>query len=94
MPRIVRYAVAPAFIMTVLAGCASIENRGLPKCIGNDRRPLNADLWEWSDAAPAAPATVMQFGPIPTPRPDSALGAVSSVVEPEWNIAASEQACV
>ncbi|MCM2505656.1 hypothetical protein NDN16_18475 [Aureimonas altamirensis] len=94
MSRIIRYAVAPALIMTVLAGCASIENRGLPKCSGNDRRPLNADLWAWSEGEPSAPATVMQFGPIPTPRPDSALGAVSGVVEPEWNIAASERACV
>lgn len=80
--------------MTVLAGCASIENRGLPKCSGNDRRPLNSDLWASGDGAPAAPATVMQFGPITMPRPDSALGAVSGVNEPEWNIAASEQACV
>lgn len=81
-------------MLLVLAGCASIENRGLPKCSGNDRRPLNADLWAWSEGAPTAPPTIMQFGLIPTPRPGFALGAVSGAIEPEWNIAASERACV
>ena len=92
----------------ILNGCASlqIENRGLPKCSGNERRPLNADLWDWQSkavedtgiirvprAAPIEPSTYQDPKAAPIPLGPDKAALPDALETGNWNIAASYETC-
>lgn len=77
MRRIVALFVAA--IMLSSCGALHIENRGLPKCSGLDRRPLNGDLWDWESKKNQQTGIVRS--------------SFIREQKPRWNIAASEQSC-
>lgn len=101
MLKLTRALAASALMTLTLSACASIETRGLPKCSGHDRRPLNADLWAWEQSQPRARSDSRQQGrplgyaPTANPRPDAldAITNLASVDRPRWNIAASDASC-
>lgn len=97
MFRVLRSLVLPATVLLVLSGCASIQSRDLPKCSGNDRRPMNADLWNWDSTTPDDAGGLMKpYAPIPSAKPAGvqAIEAMNNDGEPRWNVAASEEPCV
>lgn len=51
-----KYCRAPIIVGAIaltLSGCANIATKGVPRCTGVERRPLNADLWDWQATKPA-----------------------------------------
>lgn len=100
MSSVFRALTLSATLSLALNACASIETKGLPKCSGQDRRPLNGDLWQWQDAQPSSWSQVeaepMEFAEAYARRPAS-VTALNRIVAregaPRWDIAASEQHC-
>lgn len=87
------------FVVSILSSCAALEleNRGLPKCSGLSRRPLNQDLWDWeSKKAKQTGIVRTQFAP------EMLEGVISgdpekvssrSLEDWQWNVAESETQC-
>jgi len=87
-----------ALILLTLSACATVETKGLPKCSGHDRRPLNADLWNWKEAKPGERGPQVQplnFSLSPAQTPSTA--AIEHVVvlddQPRWNSVQSLRPC-
>lgn len=98
MLKFFRALTASATMILALSACATIETKGLPKCSGHDRRPLNADLWAWQETAPEDPpaesAPALKYSAEPGEVQSAALVAIETATsKPRWNIAASEKPC-
>ena len=97
MPSVVRVLTLSATLSVALSACASIETKDLPKCSGQDRRPLNGDLWQWNETQPSAPLEGEPLRFAAASRRPASMDVISGVVArggaPRWNIAASEQDC-
>lgn len=99
MPSLFRTLTLSATLTLALSACASIETKGLPKCSGQDRRPLNGDLWQWQESKPVArsqaEAAPMNFAA--THAQPASVAAINQVIAqdgaPQWNVAASLQPC-
>lgn len=100
--------IIAGLLMVSVVGCASLTGpRGAPSCDGYSRRPLNPSMWDWENAKPAAPAVASPALPVDPAAPTAPLTrkggtegpsgspAVSSGPSrsPQFNIAASAQAC-
>lgn len=92
----------------VLSGCASLglNLNDLPSCSGHDRRPLNADLWDWQGEASERTGIVRLPDMNTSSALDSDEAVTGSSVAPTayaaaqninthswWNILASEKPC-
>jgi iron uptake system EfeUOB component EfeO/EfeM len=99
MHRKIAKLALPAMAVFALSACTTIEERGLPKCSGTDRRPLNADLWD--SAAPAQTSgsdissALKPYSSIETDKPASvqAIETATAASPSRWNVAASEKPC-
>lgn len=99
MSSLFRALTLSATLALALSACASIETKGLPKCSGQDRRPLNADLWQQQEAKPDAlsqgSAAPMNF--VATRAHSTSVAAIDRATvqdgTPRWNITASLQPC-
>ncbi|MBB3948413.1 hypothetical protein GGQ73_004400 [Rhizobium skierniewicense] len=95
--RIAKLAL-PAMAVFVLSACTTIEEKGLPKCSGSDRRPLNADLWD-SATPPTSGSEIgsalKPYSPVETNKPASvaAIETATGSAASQWNVAASEKPC-
>jgi len=94
-----RTAIISVSLCLALGACASIETRGLAKCSGKDRRPLNSDLWQWYEQQPASgsqeaiqPLQFVQTN-FSSPAATAIDQAISQDRKSRWNIEKSLEKC-
>jgi len=94
-----RIGIISVLLCLALGGCATIETRGLAKCSGKDRRPLNSDLWQWYEQQPVAAAQdanqPLQFVQtnFSSPAENAIDQAMTQDKNSSWNIKKSLEQC-
>jgi len=94
-----RTAIILVSLCLVLGACTSIEKRGLAKCSGKDRRPLNGDLWQWYEQQPVSGSqeAVQPLQFVQTNSPSPAASAINQATSQDeqsrWNIEKSLEKC-
>jgi len=96
---IFRTVIISLSLALVLGACTSIEKRGLAKCSGKDRRPLNGDLWQWYEQQPVSgsQSAINPLNFTETPTSSSAAEELDRLIShnnaPHWNIKKSLENC-
>jgi len=94
-----RTGIISVLLCVALGGCATIETRGLAKCSGKDRRPLNGDLWQWYEQQPVSGAqeAVQPLQFVQTNFSSPAMAAIDQAISQDeqarWNIEKSLEKC-